>query len=537
MDTLSRANAHLQGGRTDAALALAEACLADARTTDRDRLKALLLVAWASNQASTLERSFEAASQAAALAQAQGDGASEAEARCLRASAGHRLGLGRDALDEAAAALALARAVGAGRVEAVALRTMSNLALEQDDEDEARRLLDESLACARRVGDDDCEFWALNNISNLLGIRAARMAQAGDIDGARPVVAELKAVVDEALAVAQRTGHWLHRAFALSNLADAYIVLGDHARARELVQAYAALAREGGSHRLLAYANLDEVRMWRAEGRLDEAVALLSGERHRGLLEHNADLALTTETALHEMHRQRRDFEAALHHCERASRMHVLQLTRRAEQQARVMMMRLEVEQARATAERARLDAELSLRRARLLELERDQLQRVAHEDSLTGTGNRRAADEALAQRLQDAPSGGLISVALVDLDHFKQINDRHGHAAGDAVLRTVGALMRHALRTQDRVYRYGGEEFLVILGSGVAAVAGEVCERLRLAIESHGWGDIAPGLAVTASFGLALHGAGDTAPALLERADAALYRAKREGRNRIVLG
>jgi diguanylate cyclase (GGDEF)-like protein len=322
----------------------------------------------------------------------------------------------------------------------------------------------------------------------------------------------------------------LQRAYALSNLADAYIVLGDHGHARELVQAYASLAREGGSHRLLAYANLDAVRMWRAEGRLDDAVALLASESHRALLEQNPDIGLTTETALYEMHKQRCDFEVALHHHELASRMHVLQLTRRAEQQARVMMMRLEVEQTRAAAE-------FNARRAQSLELERDQLHRVAHEDVLTGMGNRRAADEALAQALQDSPSPGPVSVALVDLDHFKSVNDRYGHAAGDAVLSTVGALMRQALRSQDRVYRYGGEEFLLILGSAAAVVAGEVCERLRLAIECHRWSDISSGLTVTASFGLALHRAGELGPALVQRADAALYRAKREGRNRVALG
>jgi hypothetical protein len=207
LDEIARANAHLLGGQSAAALQLAEACLADEDTSAPVRLKAWLLVTEAHLQGTTLENAFAAATQAAAVAQQQGDVASEAEARSLRAAAAHRLGLARDAMDDAVAAMAQARAVGAGRVEALALRTMSNFALEQDDEEEARRLLEESLACARRVGDDVCEFWALNNLSNLLGICAARIAGAGDIDGARPVVSELKALVDEALAVAQRTGH------------------------------------------------------------------------------------------------------------------------------------------------------------------------------------------------------------------------------------------------------------------------------------------------------------------------------------------
>lgn len=527
VDTIERARAHLQCGQVDTALALVQQLLADHGAPAPVRLRTLLLAAQVNSQGTTLETAFELAAQAAALAQKLGDAASHAEALCLQASVRLRLGLARDALDDAVAALAQARAAGTGRVESLALRTMGNCALQQDDADAARRLLDDSLACARRAGDDECEFWALNNLSDLLGTRAAQLAESGDIARARPLIDELHVVVGLALQVAQRTGHWLQRAFALSNLADAHIVLGEHRRARELVDAYAQLAKEGGSVRLLAYANLDAVRMLRAEGRLDLAVALLDSDAHRALLAHNSDIAQTTETALYDMHKRQGHFEAALRHHEMASQMHVQQLTRRADQQARVMMMHLEVEQARAAADRARLDAELSARRAQLLELERDQLHRASREDVLTGTGNRRAADEALAQNLRESPGDGAICVSLIDLDHFKGINDRLGHA--------VGALLLQGLRGQDRVYRYGGEEFLVILGASAAATAGEVCERLRQTIAGHDWRGIASGLAVTASFGWASHRPGESQAALLQRADAALYRAKTGGRNQVV--
>lgn len=536
MDPLDHASELLRAGQRDACRPLLEACLADAEASDADRLRATLLRASLHGDDGEMQAAIAAADRAVSMARWLGDGAAEAEALCLRASNALRLGLVRDVVEDSAAALALARALGHGRLQANALRVMSNLALRQGDEDEVRRLLEQSLACAREGRDDESEFWALNNLSNLIGIQAARHADGGDRDAARPLVAELVQVVEQALQVAERTGHWLHRAYAIANLADAYIVDGEHARARELVQEYAGLARQGHAPRLLAYANLDEVRLYRAEGRIDEAIAVIDCDAHRRFLHGNDDLALSSETALYELHKRAGRFEAALRHHEVASRMNEERLTRKAEQQVSVMLARLELEQARAAAERSRLDAELNAQRAQVLEFERERLHRAAHEDPLTGTGNRRAADEALARRLAERPVDGSLCVALVDVDHFKVVNDTHGHAVGDAVLAALGTLMRQGLRSRDEVFRYGGEEFLLVLAGASPEAGQEICERLRQAIERHDWAAIAPGLAVTASFGLARHVSDEAAARLVQRADAALYAAKHDGRNRVAL-
>lgn len=537
MDILDEASQLLRSGQIDAAQRLLETCRRDPAQDDAGRLRVWLLTATAHDQAGAFEGAIEAADLALTLARRHGCASGEAEALYLRGAASLKLGLTREAIEATAASLSRARAAGDARVEAMALRVMSNLALHHGDLDEARALLDDSLASARRAGDDETEFWALNNITNLLGLRAARLAEAGDRAGARAEVDELVRVVGLALQVSDRTGHWMQRAFALSNLADAWIVDGDHARARALVRDYSALARQGGSPRLLAYANLDEVRMLRAEGRLDAAVAAIDCDEHRRLLSCNDDLALVTETALYELHKAAGRFDRALGHHEVASRMNAERLSRKAEQQVGVMMARLDLEQARSAAERARLDAELIAQRAQVLELEREQLRRVAHEDPLTGIGNRRAADETLARLLADVGEGGGACVALVDIDHFKAINDSHGHAIGDAVLAALGRLMRQGLRSRDQVFRYGGEEFLLVLADASPEACADVCDRLRLAIERHDWSRVAPRLAVTASFGLARHaGAQESAGSLVQRADEALYVAKHGGRNRVAL-
>nr|WP_229256002.1 GGDEF domain-containing protein [Duganella fentianensis] len=154
--------------------------------------------------------------------------------------------------------------------------------------------------------------------------------------------------------------------------------------------------------------------------------------------------------------------------------------------------------------------------------------------DGLTGLANRRAFDNAL----QIALSGSMrdarpFSVVLVDLDHFKALNDRFGHLAGDAALVAFGQRLRAGLRMQDYAFRYGGEEFCVLLPNTDAAeaevVAGRLCAKVALE-EQNGYP------AQTASFGVAIWRSGDTADTLIGRADDALYRAKSWGRNRVEL-
>ena len=179
----------------------------------------------------------------------------------------------------------------------------------------------------------------------------------------------------------------------------------------------------------------------------------------------------------------------------------------------------------RYVAEVLRTQLSLSLRRVTLYA----GLQSLARIDPLTGT-NRRWYGEARLHELVEA--GEVVAVAMVDIDFFKRINDAHGHAAGDAVLAAVGRSLMAQLRAGDLVLRYGGEEFLVLLPDTPPAGAAHVSERLRAGVAA------ISGLpsAVTVSIGLAACHQDETPEMLVERADAALYRAKEAGRNRVVL-
>ena len=168
-------------------------------------------------------------------------------------------------------------------------------------------------------------------------------------------------------------------------------------------------------------------------------------------------------------------------------------------------------------------------------ELQRGQalLAEQARSDPLTGAGNRRELEDRLSAECQRAERlGKPLALIMADLDHFKQVNDRYGHAAGDAALKAFADILRADVRPYDLVARYGGEEFVLLLPEIDLAAAAEIAERIRLRLR----GTALPGLGqkISASFGVCERQRGEAGDHLLERADAALYLAKQAGRDRV---
>ena len=201
---------------------------------------------------------------------------------------------------------------------------------------------------------------------------------------------------------------------------------------------------------------------------------------------------------------------------------------------------RLSVVEAQQGLERARLSIERERQRALANEVKHqalfDEAQRqsaAARTDALTGLGNRRMFD-ASAQALA-ASQGEPVAIALLDLDHFKQINDSFSHGVGDRVLVEIAELLRGACRPEDVIVRMGGEEFAVVLRHASADAALRACERLHERVRGHPWQNVHAGLQVTVSIGLAWARTPLDAEALLARADVLLYQAKAGGRDRVV--
>jgi diguanylate cyclase (GGDEF)-like protein len=181
-----------------------------------------------------------------------------------------------------------------------------------------------------------------------------------------------------------------------------------------------------------------------------------------------------------------------------------------------------------ATTERFAVHTALAMRNANLLE----RMQQMAITDGLTQLANRRSFDRALDRELQRAGrTDGRLSVVLLDVDHFKSLNDTHGHLVGDTVLRQIAAALRECGREYDTIARYGGEEFAAVLPGCSTALALQVAERLRQAVM-----EAATDVPVTASAGVATYPYdGVDVPSLLSAADRALYSAKHAGRNKVM--
>jgi diguanylate cyclase (GGDEF)-like protein len=281
----------------------------------------------------------------------------------------------------------------------------------------------------------------------------------------------------------------------------------------------------------------------RAQGDLDGAVACYEDALRQAREIEERDREHEIHGELYRIHKARGDFARALAHHEALLELDRAQARQRADVRTRLLIGRMDVQLARAEATRATLQAEVQrLRAERLagevetLSAQARELGRQAEEDALTGLANRRRVDEELTLRLRRPPAAArVLCIAALDLDHFKQVNDGFGHATGDDVLRTVADLLRGQVREGDLVARVGGEEFVALMETSSLAAAAEVCDRLRAAVQAHDWSGVAAGLSVTVSVGLCEAGGACDARAVLARADAALYAAKRGGRNRVV--
>jgi diguanylate cyclase (GGDEF)-like protein len=188
----------------------------------------------------------------------------------------------------------------------------------------------------------------------------------------------------------------------------------------------------------------------------------------------------------------------------------------------------------RKTDEAARaagVQRELRMELARLTH----QWAKLATQDPLTGLHNRRALTDWMNDRQAAVQRGEPLSLVLLDLDHFKQINDRFGHGLGDRVLQRVAEILRGHCRHNDMAVRYGGEEFLLAVTSVEPAQAVDIAHRLREAVCAQDWQQMAEGLRVSVSIGVAQALEVDDTPALLTLADQRLYAAKYAGRDRVV--
>jgi diguanylate cyclase (GGDEF)-like protein len=332
-----------------------------------------------------------------------------------------------------------------------------------------------------------------------------------------------------ALTTALRPGNALA---AMLNTTEALVMLGRADEASRQLAVLEPQLRDSRDTELRAFAIGLEARIGMQRGDADAAASLFgraielfdsidSQDEVPGVLE---ELSKAEEA--------RGRLPEALNAERRASAMRRARAKALGETRMKVVEARYELELARREAEAQRtLEARIDQQRAQL-KAQTEALSQAVRTDPLTELGNRRMLQEVAT--VLGAPSAVPFSVALIDVDHFKRINDRFSHRVGDRVLQRIADIVRDNCRPTDVAARYGGEEFALVLPGMTRDVAGRVCERLRERIEAFDWASIRDGMAVTVSIGLSA----DLCPADLEevlaRADLCLYAAKEGGRNQV---
>lgn len=375
--------------------------------------------------------------------------------------------------------------------------------------EKARVAFERAIALATKHGYDE------RAANARLGLAAIQLAQ-GQPDAALSTLADARAGFAKAGSV--RSDDWL-----MELTGEALAAKGQHREALPIYQKALPLMQHNGNERNLARLYQAMAASEEALGRNAEALAdfkkyseLQASLQRKMQLEQNRLLEYEHEARTRELENNR------LRAAAEAQGQHVAALEREHRWQTLVLLL---------GALLIVVLVALAVRQQRYSR----QLRTLAMTDQLTGVANRafieKSVDDALSRM---ARTGAPLSLLILDLDHFKAINDRYGHAAGDTVLCAVTAAWKTQLRGYDAPGRFGGEEFVMICADAPQALAHSIAERLLLATRDLRLPDIDPELRITTSIGIAQAQPDDTRDSLFARADAALYRAKSLGRDRI---
>ena len=533
-----RATAGAYQASTEALELLLQACPA---TELRRRAEVLTLLAQQYPRIGRLTASARCSASALGLAERLEDDALAADALTAQYFVYRQLLMSREALEAGMRALAAARRAGDPVREAWALNRVGAAYCSLENPVQACTSTEQALEIAAGTESAEVRFACQNNLAYFWLRRADDARALRKAEALAEAVEQARRAAEQAHAIACRSGSPFHVAVAISNLVNALLAGGHTDAALPLINEFSHLAHNHGYPTLAIEADVQRAIFLGLSGEPLQATRMLKALLH-AVAEPPPQLRRLLVRSLYETHKASGEFGEALGWLEELVRLD-LQIRRdNLVLQTEVILIRDQVEQAQARADSAAADARRERARAAHLESEQQRLRehamaldRAAHEDVLTGLHNRRHAEFALPLLVEGARMAGqVLSVASLDVDHFKRINDSHGHAVGDAVLQQLAQLLRHRLRSADLMARTGGEEFLAVLVGIAPPQAAEICERLRLAVAEHDWAAITPGLVVRVSVGIAGGLPPLQADGLLDRADHALYAAKRGGRNRV---
>lgn len=404
------------------------------------------------------------------------------------------------------------------RARMMAESALGNAHLGLQDTSSALDCCRRAVECARELSDQIALGAALDTVACVEAAISERERDNGNVAAFEHWQREALRHSAQAVRIAREQGHRANEATALNNLVESMTLLGETDQALGLLDEWAKRYPDSLPH-VQAHHLDTRGTVCLALGRADEARSWF--EKSLGCST-SPPFQLVVTQHLAEAFEQCGDWEAALATYKRFHMLHVHLSAERAQRSARVAAVRL-------GAERSRMRADFLTRSNEQLQRRAEDLLRLSSEDPLTGLANRRRLEELMALE----PNG--YCVLLLDIDHFKRVNDDYSHAIGDEVLRCVADLMRQGCRGSDTACRLGGEEFVALLRVSVPGAAADAAERLRLLVANHDWGKVATGLAITVSIGTADADEADRGDDLVALADRRLYIAKNGGRNLVV--
>ncbi len=456
-----------------------------------------------------------------------GDRASACQVLRWMALGGAEIGFFEAAIAAARRGMDLSQQMGEPALHVLLSNALAACFERMGDPWQAERLLREALIEADADGGDVPRFVTLNNLA-AVALAAYYLLRDGDTpeDSAEAAAVLARARVDatQGLRLAQRIDDPFYRVYIEANLGDVLSFLGEHDGAYDHLQRALDLAHGHGFRALVLRVQCSLGELLLERGQPARALELLL-PLVQSLAEHApATTVMRSHQALYRAHRQLGQVEPALRSFERAHQLDRRRVLRQLRAQARNLVTRAEVEQAYR-------DARVQRERASAMTA-------VAAHDTLTGLTSRWGLEQRLRAGADTVKLP--LAVALLDLDHFKPINDRLGHAAGDQVLVDVAAVLKHELRQQDVVARLGGDEFAIVLPGADRDQALAVLDRVRRAVAGL-LGPVIPGhCPLRLSIGLAMMqtpwNPEQPLGEWLAVADDALYQSKRQGGDRVTL-
>ena len=322
-------------------------------------------------------------------------------------------------------------------------------------------------------------------------------------------------------------------AFALQSKGEVYGQMGDFQQAFDMLNRSLAIKEKLHDRASMAETLITVGKLHAKQQQYEQAISVLYRALNLAETANCKSQLLSAHQALAIVHKHKGDFKMALQHYESFHRIERSILNEENHRRLTSLQVQYELEKKQREAEEYRRKTMELAEINTMLRKQAEQLFLQATTDGLTGVYNRRFFDETLQREFERVRRyGSVMTLAIADVDFFKQVNDTYSHQIGDEVLKIVAHILRQSSRVSDIVARYGGEEFALIFPETPLHCATAACEKIRNAVATHYWESLAEGLHVTISFGIADSCAKKSVAHLLASADAKLYEAKAAGRN-----